>query len=302
MQLSVYYDNKMRIFNRLYAQFGINFVAYLPRNFSKYYSVQPRFSFKFKINDENMLYLSISKMQQFYHYLGIDAMPLPIDFRLPSIMGFKPSTSEHYEIGWKLFLKQIRFESSAYFKSRNNILAFKPDVYVFDTEWNKYIMTGHGESYGVKFFMFGNWNKFLLQMSYSYSRSMEHFPELKDRGKVPSLSDIPHIGNFAATYKFTAKSSFSVGVFLHSGRIRDMGDDYESDFSYDKFRVFRDDFSYRVDAGYNFINKFKNGNKIVLRAGLYSILGNPSEEDVIEMYSTNYKKHCLPYFCISFKF
>lgn len=81
-----------------------------------------------------------------------------------------------------------------------------------------------------------------------------------------------------------------------------MGDDYESDFSYDKFRVFRDDFSYRVDAGYNFINKFKNGNKIVLRAGLYSILGNPSEEDVIEMYSTNYKKHCLPYFCISFKF
>ena len=72
-------------------------------------------------------------MEQFYHYLRFDYLAFPtdfrmpsIDFRMPSIDGFKPRSSEHYEAGWKHFLKNGQIEISAYYKTRRNVVAFSP--------------------------------------------------------------------------------------------------------------------------------------------------------------------------------
>ena len=85
-QLSFFYDNKIRITDKIYTQLGINFVAYFPHNDKSYYSLQPRFSFKYFFDEKDLLYVGISKMEQFYHSLRIDLLPLPTDFRMPSIM------------------------------------------------------------------------------------------------------------------------------------------------------------------------------------------------------------------------
>lgn len=65
-------------------------------------------------------------MEQFYHYLRFDYLAFPTDFRMPSIDGFKPRSSEHYEAGWKHFLKNGQIEISAYYKTRRNVVAFSP--------------------------------------------------------------------------------------------------------------------------------------------------------------------------------
>ena len=63
----------------------------------------------------------------------------------------------------------------------------------------------------------------------------------------------------------------------------------------------RGEFNYRIDVGYTFKKDF--GDKLLLvRCGLYNLLGNPPEEDIVDFYSVHLSENCLPYGSISFKF
>lgn len=103
-QVSVYYDNLLRISPEFSVQVGVHGVAYCPQHHRSYYSIQPRLSVKYFPSERNLLYLNFSKMEQFYHFLRFDSFSLPTDFRMPSIDGFKPRSSEYYEMGWKHFM------------------------------------------------------------------------------------------------------------------------------------------------------------------------------------------------------
>ena len=89
-------------------------------------------------------------------------------------------------------------------------------------------------------------------------------------------------------------------LMLHSGKILEMDDNFDP-FPVPEFRTHRSPLNYRVDAGYSYRKSF--GDKLLaLRFGLYNIIGNPSEEEILSYYSVHWKGHCLPYGSISFKF
>ncbi len=125
-QFSLFYDNLIRITPQITTQVGVHFVGYIPQSSRSYYSIQPRFSLKYQPAEQELIYLHFSRMEQFYHYLRFDYLAFPTDFRMPSIDGFKPRSSEHYEAGWKHFLKNGQIEISAYYKTRRNVVAFSP--------------------------------------------------------------------------------------------------------------------------------------------------------------------------------
>lgn len=299
-QLSLFYDNRIRISPRLSAQVGVNFVFYAPDKHRKYESIQPRFMLRYSLGNKDLLYGSASRMEQFYHYICIDNFALPTDFRMPSIGGFQPRTSEHYEVGWKHFLSKGYWEVSSFFKTRRNVLALRPDVFPEDDQWKHYIMSGKGHSYGAKVYFTQRWKKWSVQASYAYIRSKEKFTELKDMGTLPSPYDIPHSFATAVSFQFTKHSSVSVGGEVRSGRVKDFSDDWDFD-SEIQFRGFREPTMYRLDAGYGYQRAFKK-ILLVLRAGLYSIVGNPPDEEIQDFYFVNYHRNCLPYATISFKF
>lgn len=255
---------------------------------------------KYFLSERNLLYLNFSKMEQFYHFLRFDSFSLPTDFRMPSIDGFKPRSSEHYEMGWKHFMNSGQCEVSVYYKTRRNVLALRPDTWVEDEGWQKYLMVGNGDSYGVKGYLYQLWKRWSLQLSYAYARSREWFGELPEKGKVPSLYDVPHQLGGALSYQLTTHSSFSVGGMLRSGKVRFLNEDYEP-LSVEDFREKREPLNYRVDVGYSYRKSF--GDKLLLlRLGVYNVVGNPSEEDILSFYSVHWSGNCLPYGSLSFKF
>lgn len=299
-QVSLYYDNLLRISPELSVQVGVHGVGYYPQHSRSYYSIQPRLSVKYFPSEENLLYLNFSKMEQFYHYLRFDSFSLPTDFRMPSIDGFKPRSSEHYEMGWKHFLKGGQLEVSAYYKTRRNVLALRPDFWIEDGEWKNALMVGKGDSYGVKGYYFQRWTRWNLQLSYAYSRSREWFGEMPERGKMPSLYDVPHQLAGAVSYWLTKRSSLSVGGMLRSGKVMQLDENFEL-LPADEFRKRREPLNYRVDVGYSYRKSF--GEKLfLLRLGIYNVVGNPSEEDILNFYSVHWHSNCLPYGSISFKF
>ncbi len=302
-QISAFFENKIHITSGIYVQTGINFLAYLPHNNPKYYSIQPRFSIKYALNGNNLLYGGISRMAQFYRYLRIESIPLPTDMRMPTIEGFKPMSSNHFEGGWKHFFKNGSIDISVYYKKRNNIIALRPDKYPEYENWNRYIMTGSGRSYGLKAYLFNEWRRFSVQLSYTLSKSRERYSYGETVRDVPSLYDMPHVMKCALSYKTSEVSTFSAGIRLHSGRIIGINEFlFDGKEETDRgFRSMRHPFGYRIDAGYTFVKQFKKA-RLMLRTGLYNIIGNPTDEDFINFYSINIGKHCIPYGAVSWKF
>ena len=61
-QLSLFYDNTIRVSSRTSILIGINFVAYAPDNHKKYHSIQPRISLKYAPSANDLLYIGASRM------------------------------------------------------------------------------------------------------------------------------------------------------------------------------------------------------------------------------------------------
>ncbi len=300
-QLSLFYDSHIRLTDRLYTQIGANCVFYIPKNHKRYSSIQPRFSLKYSIGDNNLLFANFSRMEQFFHHITILEIATPFDFIMPSINNFMPSTATHYETGWKHFFESGAMEMSIYYKRRNNILALSPNSLIdVHTLWPESIMIGKGDSYGISLYMYNRWRKFNLQCAYTFSRSFERFDELKERGEVPSLYDTPHIFDCALSYDIGNNSMLSLGGNMRSGRILPFYFDYDEPL-YNMFRRNRDKTRYRIDASYSYMKENKK-TKLLMRLGLYNILGNPSEEEMSYFFSIKIKKHCVPYCTITFKF
>jgi hypothetical protein len=298
-QFSLFYDNHLRINDNLTVQVGVNFIGYIPRKSRSYYSIQPRFLLQYSPSKKDMLYLCFSKMEQFYHYLRFGSVALPTDFRMPSIDGYKPRSADHYEAGWKHYFDNGQLELSAYYKTRRNIIALHPDAFYSDAEWKTFIMTGSGYSYSARLYFQKYWKHWMVQFSYTYARSMERFNEFRDRGDLPSLFDIPHQWTGAVSYKLNTRSSFSLGGLVNSGKIIDMND-WEAIEASD-FRKLRRPLNYRIDVGYTYKRDF--GNRLLLfRCGLYNVVGNPTEEELLNFYSVSWGNGCLPYGGISFRF
>lgn len=305
VRFSLFYDNHIRVSDRFSAQVGVHFVGYAPRHYRDYYSIQPRASVKYAPSERDLFYVSFSKMEQFYHYLRFDNLALPTDFRMPSIEGYKPRSSDHYEAGWKHFPAWGQVEVSAYYKTRRNLVALRPESsWGYEEEgdagsWDSFIMTGNGDSYGVKLYVYRDWRRWAVQASYTYARSREWFDDLKERGKLPSLYDIPHQLGAAVSYKLTGRSTLSAGGVVNSGKMVDNDWDYED--TEENFRTRRRPLNYRLDAGYSY-RRDLGSCLLLLRAGLYNIVGNPPEEEIIDFYSVHLHRHCLPYGSVSVRF
>ena len=282
-------------------QAGLHYVLYAPNHYKTYQSLQPRLILKATVNNKNLFYLTFLKMEQYFHHVLVSNISAPFDFIMPSIKSFKPLTAIHYEAGWKHYLHTGIIELSAYYKRRNNLLAFRPNSFIEDSRWDKYMMAGNGESYGVNLYMFNQWRKLSWQLSYGFSKSKEWYAELPQFGKIPSLFDLPHNFNAFVSYKMFKHSTFTIGTTIYSGKFP-----YDSFYGdennrLETFRTQRDPTRYRIDASYDFRKEFKHA-KFFLRFGLYNILGNPSKDELSFNFSYKLNGGCIPFGAITYKF
>lgn len=299
-QISLFYDNTIRITGSLRSEIGINLVSYNPDNHRKYISLQPRLTLKWKLTDSDLLFINFSRMEQFYHYLKFEVLNLPTDFMMPSIDNYRPSSSWFGVSGWKHFFKAGTLETSIYYKSRGNIMALRPEEYPSDNGWEKYIMTGNGKCFGFSAHLNLKYRKLSTQISYTFSRSLESFGNDGYPDNLPSLQDIPHLFTCAARLRLTQHSSLFAGGIVKSGKVIDVNDIYYQ-MSAEDFRRKREAFNYRLDAGYSFEKELKKCT-ISMKAGLFNIIGNPPDEEILDFYSVTIQRNCLPYGSFSLSF
>lgn len=300
-QLSAFLDNRIFFTNWLYAQAGLHYVLYAPKNYKNYQSLQPRLTLKAAVNNIDLFYLTFLRMEQYYHNVLVSNISAPFDFIMPSIKGFKPLSATHYEMGWKHYLPAGIIDLSVYYKRRYNLLAFRPNSFIEDSNWDKYMMEGNGESYGINLYMYNRWRRFSWQLSYSFSKSREWYAELPKLGKIPSLFDLPHDFNAFISYDIFQHSTFTIGGIVNSGKFPYDSFYGDENNKLETFRTQRDPTRYRIDVSYAFRKEFKN-SKFFLRFGLYNLIGNPSKDELSFNFSYRLNGGCIPFGAITYKF
>lgn len=302
-QISAYLNSRIMITDKLFGSVALNLVSYLPQNSKGFFSMQPRFTLKYASNDKNIFSIDFSRMEQFYHNICVGEIPIPTDLRMPSVDNFKPSSSIHGEIGWKHIGNNWRFDISSFYKRRYHILGIRYNIFNTENEgWDRFIMKGNAESYGIKIHSMNQRKKWRLDCSYTFSRSVEWFEDYDKNKKNPALHDVPHFFRCATSYMVGKNSFLSLGGCVKSGTLVNVYNYEEKISDVIISNRQRRKFNYRLDLNYSSSITSKNHRlKFSYKVGLYNIIGNPKENKVIDLYSIETKKHCLPYFSLNLK-
>ena len=208
LQLSTYISSHLKIARRFDGGVALNVVGYMPKGHLEEVSLQPRFTFRYLPNNRNSFSFAFSRMEQFYHNICLGEIPLPTDLRMPSIDGIKPSSSLHIETAWKHTNPHWGSTLSSFYKRRYHILGVRYNVAPELEGWGRFIMEGNASSFGVKLHTLGVWNRWLLDLSYTYSRSYEWFEDYDNNKKNPTLHDLPHMFNYAVSYRLNLYYSY----------------------------------------------------------------------------------------------
>lgn len=170
-----------------------------------YVRPEPRFNYRYKINQRIWVKASASQNIQFFHQLNNLAMGLPSDLWVPSVAGLEPSIARQSAIGMTRAGKHYQLSSEIFYKKFYNLLEYKENA-VYATSavnWEQMVTQGGGEAKGMELLIEKTTGKLTGWASYTLMYNTRQFAQI-NQGKVfPSRYDRRHNINLVGIYQFS---------------------------------------------------------------------------------------------------
>ena len=324
-ELFAYAEDDIKIGSRLKVNVGLHFSGFISGKTS-YYSLQPRFSGRFSINDNLSVKASYAEMAQFIHLLTNGTIGLPTDLWVPSTDQVKPQNSRQFAIGLAQTLKQ-KFEVSleGYYKTMQNLIEYKEGASFFsvDKNWDEQIEFGQGNSYGAELLVQKKEGKTTGWIGYTLSWTNRQFDNLNFGKTYPFKYDRRHDISFVLVHQL--KENIDVGVtwvygtgnavtlatqkYPAASQVSFAGFDYFQTVQYFESRNdFRMPSYHRLDIGINFKKEKKWGertwsfgayNTYSRQNPFYLFFDTIGDQTVVKQVSLF---PIIPFFAYSFKF
>ncbi len=216
-----YISDQYKVNEKLTLNFGLRLSGALVQATS-YAGLEPRFSGSYSLTKNFFWKASYSRMRQYMHLVSSSTVSLPTDLWYPVTKAVKPLVSDQYATGFELALPKIRSKitTEAYYKNMSNLIEFKEGAQILlNDNFEKELLTGTGEAYGMEF-MFqrfaGKWSGWV---SYTLSWSTRHFDGLNGGKTYFAKFDRRHDLSIVLNYQPSAKWQFSaVWVYMTGAR------------------------------------------------------------------------------------
>lgn len=191
------------------------------------HGLEPRVSFRFKINTSMSLKVSYYRTYQYLHLISNTTASSPLDYWLSSGPNLKPEIGDQVSLGIFKNINESKYELSAeaYYKYVKNTIDYIEGAEVQLSESIEgNLIQGDGIAYGVEFLARKNIGKLNGWLSYTYSRSLLQFNSTYDvltvneGGLYPSQHDQPHNLSIVMNYAASKMLSFSANFSYASGR------------------------------------------------------------------------------------
>jgi hypothetical protein len=184
-----------------------------------YVRPEPRFNYRYKVNQRTWLKASASQNIQFFHQLNNLAMGLPSDLWVPSVAGLEPSQARQSAIGITRSGKKYQLSSEIFYKKFYHLLEYKENA-VYATSavnWEQMVTQGNGEAKGFEMLLEKTSGKLTGWASYTLMYNNRQFDQI-NQGKVfPSRYDRRHNINLVGIYQFSNKFTLSGTWTFNSG-------------------------------------------------------------------------------------
>ncbi len=215
---ALYVQNEGKITDWLSANIGARGYYFKSKSF---FSLEPRVSFKFLVNDNLSFTAAYAIAHQFLHLIIRNDISLPTDLWYPSSEKIQPSKAAQYVggIDYNLFNHQYIFTLEGYYKSMDNLYEFKNDIrYNLGDPIENLFTVGKGESYGLELFVQRTTGKISGWIGYTLSWTRRKFDYL-NAGKVfyPRY-DRRHDVSLVLAYNINEAWSIGLGWIFESGQ------------------------------------------------------------------------------------
>ena len=297
----IYIEDNVKITSRLKANIGLHVGYYsgssndnLIENLvsdiqsQKNYSIQPRISARYLLNDDWSLKGSYAKMQQNIHLLSNSSLGFPSDIWVPAIDSVPSQNSEQWagSISTQLFGGKYEISLEGYYKIMNNLITYKEGYSNLESteDWKNAIETGgEGKSYGAELFFQKKRGKTTGWIGYTLSWTDRRFEDINFGEWYPYKFDRRHDFSIVVSHKFNEKwdigatwiygtgNAFTFPQAVYLGMPQDNGNLY-SEFveSYGNRNSTRLPAYHRLDIGVN-KHKIRNTWQSTWSIGAYNL-------------------------------
>ena len=318
----LYIEDDIKITDRLKANFGVHlgyyslddntrsissvldFYQYLSNK--DYYSIQPRISARYLLNDEWSVKASYSEMKQNIHLLSNSSVGLPSDLWVPAIDSVPSQRSKQWaaNVSTELYGGTYELSVEGYYKTMSNLITYKEGYSnLSSTEsWENAIETGgKGESYGGELFLQKKKGNTTGWIGYTLSWTNRRFDNISFGDWYPYKYDRRHDFSVVLSHKFNDRidiggtwvygtgnaMTFPQAVYLGMPNTNNWSGQSIVDLveSYGDRNSTRMNPFHRLDLGVNF-HKHKKKSSRTFSVGAYNVYNrqNPffvylSEED-----------------------
>ena len=191
----MYIEDDIKLGSRIKTNIGVHASA-LTVNNEFFYSVQPRFSGRYLINENWAVKSSFASMQQYIHLLSNANVGLPTDLWLPATDRVPPQRSLQGAVGIARTFTEVGvdFTVEGYYKTMDGLIEYKEGATFFDLNesWEDLVTIGKGESYGAEVLLHKKKGKTNGWVGYTLSWTNRKFDEINDGIKYPYKYDRRH--------------------------------------------------------------------------------------------------------------
>lgn len=269
IESAIFSDFDFTIFENLTSISGIRLSNYNVQN-RNYFNIESRISLNYKLNENNSLKLSYSKMTQPIHMITNSGLGMPINIWFSSDSVFKPQVSDQLAFSYsskvKYFKNDFLLNIDVYYKNMSKILdyfdGYSSNFFMNETkfnDWHNIISVGKGFSYGLELFLSKKTGKFNFQISYTLAWSYFHFDKINNGKRFPSPNDIRNNISSFFTYKVSKNFDFSFSFVYMTGKPVTLPINYMfSESAYSERNAFRMLDYHRMDLGARWYIPSKN--------------------------------------------
>jgi len=210
IEMDLYVEDEFTINDKLKLNAGLHASSFHV-NGTNYYSLQPRVSARYLINDRQSLKASFATMRQYIHLLAFDGIGLPTDLWLPSTDRVSPQDSWQAVLGYAFKLpKGYNITLEAYYRNMTNLIAYREGSGLFEiNDWQERITQGNGTSKGIEFFVQKKRGRFTGWIGYTLSFTDRQFNDLNNGETFAFRYDRRHDISIVAAYEIGERINIS---------------------------------------------------------------------------------------------
>lgn len=173
-----------------------------------YGGFEPRFSFRYVVDEHSSLKGSYNRMRQYLHLASNSTASFPWDIWVPSSRHIPPQIADQGAIGYfrNFFENEVEGSIELYYKYMQNQIDFKTGAeLLLNPRIETELLYGTGWSYGAEFLIRKKYGKLTGWIGYTLSKTMRQIDGINDDIPYPATNDRRHDISVVSSYQATPR-------------------------------------------------------------------------------------------------